>query len=155
MGIMHIRAGKFLTEQELDECISFLQEQGAVQYFKTARQRLKSALITVTLTEGPNLVGMGVIKDRSPKYNEKISERSGYPLHLDMCEIGYIGVAEACRGQGLATQIVKQLLKYEERIYATTSNLHMMYIFRREGFYPQGHPWRSKEGKELTLWVKQ
>lgn len=155
MGIMHIRAGKFLTAQQLDECISFLQEQGAVQYFKTARKRLESACMTVVLEQVPKLVGMGVLKGRLPEYNEKISMRSGYPLPSGMREIGYIGVAKAYRGQGLATQIVKQLLKYDDWIYATTSSLPMMYVFRREGFYPQGHPWHSKEGKELTLWVKQ
>jgi len=154
---IYVRPGNNLGPNQLDRCIDFLAEAGAVQYFKTAKERLHLALVVATIRDGPyfDLVGMGAIKADLPEYNKKISERSGYSLPFNMREIGYIAVAEAYRGKGYSKQIVKRLLEFDAQVFATTSSEAMMSTFRHFGFKRKGDIWTSKEGKALSLWVKE
>ncbi len=146
--------GIFLTNQQLDGYVDFLREAGAVKYFKTARERLLSAEL-VTLTKGQDLVGIGAIKAKRSEYNRKIATRSQYLLPERMCEIGYIAVAKAYRGKGYSKQIVKELLEYDDWVFATTSSEAMRRTFCHFGFKPKGNMWTSKEGAKLSLWVKE
>ncbi len=151
---MSIQAGDTLTFAQIKKYIDFLREGGAIQYFKTAKQRLETALVVATLEDELSLVGMGVLKARYPEYNAKIAERSGWPLSPHKREIGYIAVAPAARGRGFSNEIVRRLLDFDDRVFATTSNPAMMRTFRNLGFQREGHEWESKEGATLSLWMK-
>src|SRR6267142_4779100 len=119
---MDVRAGDTLTDLQTDCYLDFLQEGGAIKYFKTARKRLQSALIIAYLHEGAHLIAMGVIKARCPEYNQNIATRSGWPISPFKREIGYIAVEKANQGRGFSNEIVRRLLDFDDRVFATTSN---------------------------------
>lgn len=151
---MSMQAGYTLTPDQVDEYLDFLKQGGAIKHFKTARERLQSALVVVTLRTEIHLIGMGAIKSRLPEYNEKISERSGFILSPHLRELGYIVVEKQHRGRGFSKEIVRRLLDFDDHVFATTSNYAMSRVFHTFGFIQRGEEWQGKEGDTLTLWVR-
>jgi len=145
-----------VSAQQIHECVALLDRGEAVDA-DAARDELPCAecIALVFDSDSQNIVGVGAIKQRRPRYATRVAERSGYPLDPKTHELGYVAVDESRRRRGISHEITSLLLsKFRERpVFATTSSTGMKRTLSHANFAQQGHEWPGKYGI-LSLWVK-
>ena len=104
------------------------------------------------------MIATAAKKLASPSHAQDISKNSGYELHGDVPELGYVAVSSDCRRQGLSSKVVRRIL-FEfgnAAVFATTSDQKMKSVLAHNGFEWVGHEWESKNrvGEKLSLWMR-
>jgi hypothetical protein len=148
-----------LTKEEVQAnfpAILSVIEQGGAVSLKSAKRRLPQAIIVAVVRDGQDIVGVGTIKRKRPKYAAKIAERSGFTFDQNTHEIGYIAVAESYRRKGMSHQIIGKLLSAfgGGAVFATTSCVVMKKTLKAAGFVQRGEEWQGKNGVLLSLWIR-
>jgi hypothetical protein len=140
----------------LEEFISLVKLGGAVDP-TSIEQKLPKAECVAFIERAGVIVAAAAKKESRAQYSRDISDKSGYYLPSDIPEIGYVVVAEGCRGQRLSSKVVTRIL-FEfggGPIFATTSDPKIKAILAKNGFNWVGHEWKSnRTGELLSLWVR-
>lgn len=148
-----------ISSEDVDACVSLLDEGGALTDVRTAADELPHCLFVVVMRDAAGLViGVAAVKDQRPQYAAGIaSERkSGYQFDALMHEFGYVVVKESHQGKGYSARITEKLLSLlpGKPLFATTSNPRMLATLQKYGFTQKGKTWKSPKGKDLSLWIK-
>lgn len=145
-----------LSKDEIRVCISLVQKGGALENPEWAADQLPRAIIIAIKRDGSEIVGVGAIKRRRPKYAGDKARKSGFEFDSNAHELGYVVVKESHRRKGISQQITAKLLSaFQTRpLFATTSNSKMKPTLEKAGFVQRGKEWPGKNGKgKLSLWV--
>jgi RimJ/RimL family protein N-acetyltransferase len=148
-----------ISPDDVDACVSVLDEGGALTNVQTAADELPHCLVVVVKRDAGRVIGVGAIKDQRPQYAAGIAsdKKSGYKFDPNMHEFGYVVVKESHQGNGHSRQITEKLLSLlsGKPLFATTSNPRMIATLTKYGFTQRGKTWKSPRGKDLTLWIKE
>ena len=138
---------------DLKESLSLLKEGKAVDV-EIASNRLPEAIIAVIVRDNREIVGVGTIKAKRPKYASSIAKKSGYEFEPNVHELGYVVVKESHGNQGISKEIVQKLLDAcEERpLFATTSRPYMKKTLEKNQFTQRGEEWAGDK-EILSLWI--
>jgi GNAT superfamily N-acetyltransferase len=149
-----LREGE-LSPEDLEECISILDEGKAVNV-AFARRELPVAPVVVLKRVDGKIVGLGAIKRQRPDYAAGRALASGYDFDQNMHEIGYVAVRKAFGRKGFSAQIMNALLSAfpPQPFWATTFNEWMERTLERAGFTKRGDPWQGDSGNTLRLWIR-
>jgi predicted GNAT family N-acyltransferase len=118
---------------------------------------MRARVLAYVLIDG-HIVGVAALKVPVQSYRDSISRKSGfsiadwkYPL-----ELGYLVVDKSARGQKLSTRLVDAVLDAagDSGLFATTSSTAVHKILPRVGFVVRGNTYKSNDGDELTLYVR-
>jgi GNAT superfamily N-acetyltransferase len=140
------RSNPPLTAEEVDACVALLSRGGAVKP-QFAREELPEAFARVVALYEGAIVAVGAIKRARPKYAQKVSRSSGYPVSGTMRELGYIAVSPQHRGHRLSSRIVDKLLERTvEPLFATTDKVEMKTLLANRKFMRQGREWDGEVG---------
>src|SRR5260370_10552927 len=104
------------------------------------------------------MIAVAAKKQPIPSYAQDISTKSGYELHGDIPELGYVAVSHDYQGQRLSGKVVRRILfEFGNAIlFATTSNHKMKSVLAHSGFEWAGHEWDSERvGEKLSLWIRE
>jgi len=143
------------TEAELARCIVIIQAGDAVEPGSAARALPRAKIIAVARKDS-EIVGVGTIKRIRVDYARGIAgpKKSGWSFAPRVPELGYVAVDSQHRHRGLSKRIVAELLRREERLFATTSNEYMKPTLEGSGFARKGGEWRGRRGDLVSLWIK-
>jgi hypothetical protein len=154
---------RVLTRAELEagnrlaEFVELVKEGGAVRA-ASIKGKLPKAEKVAFVERGGRMIAAAAKKLASPSRAQNISENSGYQLHGDVPELGYVAVSGDCRGQGLSTKVVRRILFEfgDTTVFATTSDKKMKSVLAHNGLSWVGHEWDSERaGERLSLWIKE
>jgi hypothetical protein len=142
-----------LSDKDIEACISLLKDGGGVNP-RTMAMELPHAMLLAIIREGNEIVGVGAIKRKRPKYARLIGKKSGFHFNSKIHELGYIALKESHRSLGLSYDITAKLLaEFRDRpLFATCSNEHMKRTLEKAGFVRRGNGWLGLRG-EFTLWI--
>lgn len=141
----------------LEEFVELVREGGAV-LAASIKGKLRKAEKVAFVERGGRMIAAAAKKLASPNRAQDISKKSGYQVHGDVPELGYVAVSKDCRGQGLSTKVVRRVLFEfgDATVFATTSNQKMKSVLAHHGFEWVGHEWDSERaGERLSLWIKE
>ena len=143
-----------LVEAEIQDCLSVIKEGGALINSKTAVNEFPHSAVIAIKRVKKKIVGVGVIKQKRPKYASDIAKKSRFQFDNDIHEFGYVAVKKSHRRLGFSHEITTKLLAtFQSRpLFATTSNEYMKPTLKKAGFIQHGDEWQGKKGK-LSLWI--
>ena len=105
-------------------------------------------------------IGVAALKIPSANYRNGIQRKfkSGYPLPLAQFpfELGYVAVAEAYSGRGIAGTLIDKVVEQSDchGLFATTSHAAMKEtLLPRAGFERVGTSWLNGENERLHLFI--
>lgn len=144
-----------LSPDDLDECISVLEEGRAVD-IASARDELPLALVVVVKRINSTIVGVGAIKRQRPPYAARVAASSRHDFDPNMHELGYVAVKRAYGNRGISKELVSALLNASSSrpLWATTLNPFMERTLTGAGFKRCGESWSSQSGEALRLWIR-
>lgn len=147
-----------ISSEDVDACVSVLDEGGALTDVQTAADELPHCLFVVVMRDAVGeVIGVGAVKGQRPRYAAGIAsdKKSGYQFDSHMHEFGYVVVKESHQGKGYSARITERLLSLlpGKPLFATTSNPRMLATLKKYGFTQKGKTWRPKD-KDLSLWIK-
>lgn len=144
-----------LSKEDIEACISLIKKGGAVSPI-SALVELPRALVVTIKRDGQEIVGVGAIKRKRPRYYSEIAKKSGVRLNRSYHELGFIVIDEPYQDFGMSDAIVEKLLAtfYERPLFATTSNEYMKNTLEKAGFVWRGKEWQGMNGM-LSLWIKE
>lgn len=142
----------------LEEFVDLVKEGGAVRA-ASIKGKLKKAEKVAFVERCGKMIATAAKKLASPSHAQDISKNSGYPLHGDVPELGYVAVSSDCRRQGLSSKVVRRIL-FEfgnTDVFATTSDQKMKSVLAHNGFEWVGHEWDSENrvGEKLSLSIRK
>lgn len=141
--------------RDLSHCTKIVRIGDAVDPDSASVELPRSEVLAFALA-GDRIVGVGAIKRRRPVYARQIAERSGVSFDPNTPELGYVAVEADHRGRRLSELIVRELLaNHPGPLFATTSSERMRSTLARVGFVERGHSWPSRNGEQLSLWIKE
>jgi GNAT superfamily N-acetyltransferase len=147
-----------ISPADVDACVLVLDEGGALTNVQTAADELPQCMFVVVKRDAGRVIGVGAIKSQRPQYAIGIAsdKKSGYKFDPHMHEFGYVVVQESHQGNGYSKQITEKMLSLlpGEPLFATTSNPMMVATLTKYGFTQRGKTWKSPNGKDLSLWIK-
>jgi GNAT superfamily N-acetyltransferase len=145
-----------LSAADLKACLDVLDEGKAVD-IEFAAAELPHALHVAVARVETTIVAVTAIKRARPHYASGISKKSGFEFRSDLPELGYAAVSKDHQGHDLGGRLVREILAQfgSSPLFATTSHPAMMKHLTRAGFARFGNSWPSKDGKELTLWLRK
>lgn len=146
------------TSNRLEEFVELVKKGGAVRAASISG-KLRKAEKVALVERGGKMIATAAKKLASPNHAQDISKNSGYPLHGDVPELGYVAVSSDCRGQRLSSKAVRRIL-FEfgnTDVFATTSDQKMKSVLAHNGFEWVGHEWDSENrpGEKLSLWIRK
>lgn len=143
----------------IEQCLNLICLGGAIPASReTVEPRIMRAKVLAYVLIDGHIVGVAALKVPVRSYRDRISRRSGfsipdwkYPL-----ELGYLVVDKSARGQKLSTRLVDAVLGAagDSGLFATTSSAAVHKILPQVGFVVQGNTYKSNDGDELTLYVR-
>jgi len=152
-GTLDLQSG--LTGEEIQACLNVIREGGAVN-LAVVKMRLPEAVLVALKRDGQEIVAVGAIKQKRPKYAAAIAKKCGFAFETNTHELGYVAVKGTHRGKKLSHHIAAALLaQFRDRpIFATTSNPYMKITLTKLGFIQRGNEWKGNDGNPLSLWMK-
>jgi predicted GNAT family N-acyltransferase len=145
-----------LSISERDEFITFVGKAGEVNT-GTLPALVNQALVLLTLSDGPNLIGTAALKRPSDGHRRGEFRKAGVERLADAypVELGWIVVHEDYRGRGHAHALVTKALDISPKLgtYATTKSDQMRVILPQHGFLILGerYPSELNPNAELSL----
>lgn len=142
-----------LKAAEVTKCITIIRKGSAVNPKSAATGFPNSTLISVARSKN-EIVGVGVIKERRPKYAAGKAKDSGFQFDKNTLELGYVAVDPDHRNKGLSLCIAARLVaEHGTQLFATTSDAFMKKTLGKVGFRKKGVDWKGTKGM-LSLWYK-
>lgn len=142
-----------LNAAEVTRCITIIRNGSAVNPESATTGFPNAALLAVARSKN-EIVGVGVIKERRPKYAASKAKNSGFEFDKNTLELGYIAVDADHRNKGLSACIAARLVaEHSDQLFATTSDAFMRKTLRKVGFRKKGVDWKGTTGM-LSLWYK-
>lgn len=144
-----------LTDEEIEACLAVLREGAAVN-LAIVKMGLPEAVLVALKRDGHEIVAVGAIKQKRPKYAAAIAKKCGFSFDSNIHELGYVAVKETQRGKRLSHHITAALLSRfaDHPLFATTSNFRMKCTLKRFGFVQRGNEWKGNGEDPLSLWLK-
>lgn len=144
-----------LSKDEIQICISLIQEGGAVDPMSVAKWFPLSRVVALKRVGG-EIVGVGAIKPPRPEYALHIAEESGFNFGHNWSELGYVAVKASHRGRRISCELTASLPSSlrGESLFATTSNDRMRKTLGGAGFVRRGKEWTGDNGGQLSLWIR-
>lgn len=130
--LLTLRGGAELSENEVAEVAQLVHAGGAVRdTIEQIERRVKKAHVFVIALQARKIAGVAALKAPNPSYRDMLRQETGVDLSVDMypAELGYVAVAESCRGGRLSSILMAELMSLpagREGVFVTT---------KREGFY--------------------
>ncbi|HBB89500.1 MAG TPA: hypothetical protein DC047_17995 [Blastocatellia bacterium] len=142
-----------LKAAEVTKCIKIIRKGSAVDPKSASTSFPNSTLIAVARSKN-EIVGIGVIKERRPKYAVRKATDSGFQFDKNTLELGYVAVDSNHRNKGLSVCIAARLVaEYRDQLFATTSDAFMKKTLGKVGFRKKGAEWKGTKSM-LSLWYK-
>jgi len=147
------------SKKELDEFCSLVKKAGEVDPWGLMN-RIKKAKLLAFHYEQKAIVGIAGLKKPYEKHKTDVFRKAGIPKEASKydLEIGWAYTKCDYRGNGICTNLIKNLLKEfeSENIYATvrTNNTAMKKVLKRTGFRQIGKTYLGRNDRCIQLWVR-
>ena len=152
-------AAEFATE--IEAILAFLIPRAHVEE-KYLRNHVPRALVLAVADFEGAIVSVCALKDVNHVHSESVRNSSGYPLPLDLPELGYAATNEHHFGRQLGRHLNEQIiLRIKGEAFATVrvGNVAEVRNIRRCHFCPRGQTWDRVDngGKpyQIALWVRR
>jgi len=124
------------------------------------RDRILRATYLAFCHQGGRLLGVAALKDPVDSYRERVFAKAGVSSQdaETETEFGYAFTLSECRGRGVGTQILSELVAIAAPagIFATAEvESGMSRLLRKHGFIPVGQPYSGAHtGSQIQLCIK-
>jgi hypothetical protein len=149
-----------LSESELRDFIALVRSGGEVST-AILEHNVRTAESLLTAHDAKGLLGVAALKRPALSYRNRIADKSGVRLELELfpLELGYVFITPIARRLGLATKLCDLALKERDGVgvFATTrvANATMARVLQKVGFEARGRSYISGRGKyELQLFLR-
>lgn len=142
-----------LKPAETARCLEIIKKGSAVNPESAAKGFPNATLVAIARSKD-EIVGVGVIKERRPKYASKIAKASGFEFDENTLELGYVAVDPDHQNKGLSLCMAARLVAgYNGQLFATTSDSFMKRTLGKVGLRKVGDEWPGTK-EMLSLWIK-
>lgn len=152
-------AAEFRTE--IEAVLAFLIPRAHVEE-RYLRSSVPRALVLAVADFKGAIVSVCALKDVNHLHSQSVRKDSGYPLPLDLPELGYAATDEHHVRRHLGRHLNEQIIpRIKGEAFATVrvGNLAEERNIRRCHFHPEGQPWDrvGNRGKpyQIALWIRR